>query len=736
MVMSEDNLTYHKVLDKNKPIYLAWDNIYTSSQTPTAADRRAFNAFIAKLRAAGLNIVRTKQGPDQLGQNVLYLQKNCIKNAIVINCMNGVDPANIKEAPKYDSSKLVVNKCSNGAVSNIDWDTTKRTYGVTLKAGENSPGVAMRENNNDMVLGWFRDAPDCTIKGGRGVTRGIVDGTSNIAYLGRFRNPDQYMKQHQIIGLCSSSDEHTRAGDPEGLKLADMIIDLFKEEGESGEGGSDSPITDLDNAVETPNSDSNKTLTKRVVKQVYKVPWYEKILTTKTDDNGAFLIKQPADMKIKGEYLVNLYFAGDTTHEACNRSIRIQKMSGDVVNDELLESTTTEYYSDGSSQETNHTGSSPKDNSIKTKTITITYTYEGGVLKNTDIKTVENYKVIEPAQETENIVNIVATPDEVNNNAPTPTGNADPFSNDVALLSDGSPNVNAMSTGGKKYVMYDENKTYHLNQSQFREVYDRDSKSLQLNSYKVSKYTAFQSTDTQTYNVIPRMRWNPVAQAVHRWLCANDGASWFNEITINFGSLNCVIDGTNVPFTGKEREYHVVVDHQDNISEQTGTCGPTSCSMATAWLYRYVSENKLKRPTGHGHGIAPEGATKGLNSLGFNAKRVSGKENWMNGLREGKPIVFFEGDHYVCLYDIDGDRILAGNPGGCYSGFCSGWRSSETVNREGRGRHNVVALAWSISEDEKQRINHFYKSMGGAWNRPSNSRTLPIIWNGSIRDRS
>jgi len=729
MVMSEDNLTYHKVLDKNKPIYLAWDNIFTGSQSPSAADTRVFNAFIAKLRNAGLNIVRTKQGPNQLYQNMNYLYKNCIKDAIIINCMNGVDPANIKEVPKFPESAYT-NKvfCSNDALKSANVNG--------LKSGEAKAGAITRYNNNDVVLGWFRNAADCCNEGGRGVTRGIIDRTSNLAYQGRFYHPEQYMKQHEIIGLCSSSDEGTRAGDPEGLKLADLIIDLFKEEDESGEGGSGSPITDLDNAVETPNSDSSKTLSKRVVKQVYKVPWYEKILTTKTDDNGAFLIKQPADMKIKGEYLVNLYFAGDTTHEACNRSIRIQKMSGDVVNDELLESTTTEYYSDGSSQETNHTGSSPKDNSIKTKTITITYTYEGGVLKNTDIKTVENYKVIEPAEETENIVNVVATPDEVNNNSPTPTGNADPFSNDVALLSDGSPNVNAMSTGGKKYVMYDENKTYHLNQSQFREVYDRDSKSLQLNSYKVSKYTAFQSTDTQTYNVIPRMRWNPVAQAVHRWLCANDGASWFNEITINFGSLNCVIDGTNVPFTGKEREYHVVVDHQDNISTQTGTCGPTSCSMATAWLYRYVSENKMKRPTGHGRGIAPEGATKGLNSLGFNAKRVSGKENWMNGLREGKPIVFFEGDHYVCLYDIDGDRILAANPGGCYSGFCSGWRSSATVNQEGRGQHNVVALAWSISEDEKQRINHFYKSMGGAWNRPSNSRTLPIIWNGSIRDRS
>ena len=724
MVMSSKNLTYHKKLDKNKPIYLAWDNIFTGSQSPSAADTRVFNAFIAKLRNAGLNIVRTKQGPNQLYQNMNYLYKNCIKNAIIINCMNGVDPANIKEVPKFPESAYT-NKvfCSNDALKSANVNG--------LKSGEAKAGAITRYNNNDVVLGWFRNAADCCNEGGRGVTRGIIDRTSNLAYQGRFYHPEQYMKQHEIIGLCSSSDEGTRAGDPEGLKLADLIIDLFKDGEDSEDDNSLNPDVPSDS---TTPSDTDKTITKKVIKQIYKIPWYEKILTVKTDTNGAFLIPQPKDMTIKGEYLVNLYFAGDMTHEASTKSIRIQKFSGDVVNDELLESITKEYYSDGTSNETAHTGSVPDDNSIKTKTVTITYTYEGGVLKNTDIKTIENYKVIEPATETENISVINPIDTEINNTNPTNIKGADPFSNDMATLADGKPDVVNMATGGKGYVMYDDNRSYTLTSSQFQEVYYRDSKTLQLNNYNVSNYTAFQSTDTQTYNVISRMEWNPVVQAVHHWLVAHNGASWPSEIKIDFANQRVTINGKNIAFTGKQREYHVVTDHQDNTTTTYGTCGPTSASMTTQWFYNYVSEARIKRESGHGYGgVGPDGLVKALNKHNFVARKVSGFSNWKNAVTSGKAFVFHEYGHYCCVYNANNEatQVLFSNPGGSYGGLGSGWFNINTVNNKGIGGHVVPTLNWTISESERQRINHFFKSMGGAWNRPNNNgRLLPYVYNG------
>ena len=720
--MSNKNLTYHKVLDKNKPIYLAWDNIYTSSQSPSAADTRAFNAFIAKLRAAGLNVVRAKQGPNQLYQNMNYLYQNCIKDAILINCMNGVDPANIKEVIKMPEANFS-NKsfCSNGAL--------KSASVSGMKNGEAKAGAIVRYNNNDVVLGWFRSAADCCNEGGRGVTRGIIDHTSNLAYQGRFYHPEQYMKEHEIIGLCSSDDEGTRSEkDKEGLKLADLIIDLFK-----ADDGSETPSADTTTTPDTPTTtDTTKTLSKRVVKNVYKVPWYEKILTTKTDSNGAFMIKQPQDMNIKGEYLVNMYFAGDATHEACNRTIRIQKFSGNVVTDELLETTQTDYYSDGTSNETLHTGSSPTDNSIKTKTITITYTYEGGVLKNTDIKTTENYKIIEAAQEVENVVNVVATGDEINNTTPTNTKGADPFSNDMAVLADGKPDVANMSTGGKGYVMYEDTRSYTLTKDQFHEVYYRDSKSLQLNNYKVSKYTAFQSTDSQTYNVIPRENWNAVVQAVHHWLVRHNGTAWFNSVTIDFANNRVQINGQNIAFTGKTSQYHVVVDYQDNASDNYGTCGPTSCSMTTQWLYKYVSEAKLKKDTGHGKGgIGPAQCVSGLNKNGFHARNINGLSAWRGTLEEGKGLVFHLYWHYVCLYDIVGNYTYCANPVPRYR-LARGWQTISAADHAGIGGHTKVELNWTISEAEKQKINHFYKSMGGAWTRNANTNiTLPVVTTGS-----
>lgn len=725
----------------NRKFIVTLDN--TIGQGRTSGNVNIMNNILRVLRDAGLNAVDGGIGPNRWTTQVRSNKRS--SNTVIVGFCNGSDAGVVEEATNNYGYNRTSKKLTEESEVAVNYKNRK---GEIFRGGKdnefhgrwgflhnvNKYGVGT-DRNNDLILCFFYNAKDFYNPGGEyyeWLVRAHDDNYSPRKADGsKFTGtayPRKWMEDYDIKMVYNK-------GDYTGTATAQKVVALINGESETPSPTPTPSVEDTSTEDNNSSSDSTKTITKKVVKQIYKVPWYEKILTTKTDSNGAFLIQQPKDMTIKGEYLVNLYFAGDATHEACNRSIRIQKFSGDVVNEVLLYSSTTEYYSDGSSQETLKTGIEPTGNAIKTKTVTITYTYDNGVLKNTDIKTVLNYKIIEKAEEAPNIISTVdPNTSEVNNNTPTNTKGADPFSNDMALLSDGKPDVANMSTGGKGYVMYDDTRSYTLSTAQFQEVYYRDSKSLQLNNYKVSKYTAFQSTDSDTYNVIPRMEWNPVVQAVHHWLVAHNGASWPSEIKVDFANLRVTINGKNIAFTGKEREYHVVTDHQDNTSTTYGTCGPTSASMTTQWFYNYVSEVKIKNESGHGYGgVGPAGLVKALNKHNFNARQVSGGSNLRAALMSGKALVFHEYGHYCCCYDINnaGTNILFSNPGGSYGGLGSGWHSYNSVNNKGIGGHVVPTLTWTISEAEKQKIQHFYTSMGGAWSRPDNNgRLLPYVYNG------
>ena len=707
----------------NRKFIVTLDN--TNRQNTTI-----MNNILKVFREAGLNVVNGGIGPNRWTYQVRANKRS--SNTVIVGFCNGSDAGVVEEATNnfgYFRKYAKDYKNRKGEILRGGKDNEFHgNLGFLHNVDKYGNGT---DRNNDLILCFFYNADDFYNPGGKYyeyLVRAHDDNYSPAGFKGT-AYPRKWLEDYDIKIVYNK-------GDYNGTDTAKKVIQLL--EGGSSEDPTPTPSPsddDTPNNDDNSGSDSTKTMTKKVIKSTYKVPWYEKILTTRTDDQGVFLIKQPTDMNIKGEYLVNLYFAGDATHEASSKSIRIQKFSGNIVRDQLLETITTEYYSDGTSNETSHVGSVPNDNSLKTKTITITYTYENGVLQDTDIKTTENFKIIEKATEVENVSNEPIS-SEINNNNPSETigGTADPFSNDIALLTGGIPNVNAMSTANKRYVMYDENRSYTLSLAQFHEVYYRDSKSLQLNNYKVSKYTAFQSTDSDTYNVIARMRWNPVVQAVHHWLVAHNGASWPSEIKVDFANLRVTIEGRNIAFTGKEREYHVVTDHQDNTTTTYGTCGPTSASMTTQWFYNYVSEVKIKRESGHGYGgVGPYGLVKALNKHNFSARQVSGGSNWRAALMSGKAFVFHEYGHYCCCYDCNnaGTSILFSNPGGSYGGLGSGWHSYTSVNNKGIGGHVVPTLTWTISESEKQKIQHFYQSMGGAWNRPDNNgRLLPYIYNG------
>lgn len=711
-----------------RKFYVTLDN--TIGLGRTSGNVRIMNNIVNTLKAAGLDAQEAPGGgigPNRWTTVIRTLKMK--SNTVVVGFVNGIDAGVVEEATNNygynrDSAKQLVNKKGEPLRGGKD-NEFHGPSGFLHQKNVNGGGT---NRNNDLCLCFFYNCKDFYNETGeyyKWLVRAHDDNYSRSWFKGT-SYPRKWLEDYDIKMVYNK-------GDYDGISTARKAAALFTEESTPEPTPTPTPdeATTTPDQTTTPDGSTTKTLSKKIVKNTFKAPYYEKILTTKTEGNGAFIIKQPSDMNIKGEYLVNLYFAGDSTHSSCNKSIRIHKFSGVVAKEELLETITTEYYTDGSSQETGRVGKVPDDQTIKTKTITITYTYDNGVLKNTDIKTVENYKIIEKAQEVENISSVTPTDTEVNNNTPTPTGTADPFSNDVALLQGGVPNVAAMSTGGKQYVMYDDTRSYNLTKDQFHEVYYRDSKSLQLNNYKVSKYTAFQSTDSQTYNVIPRENWNAVVQAVHHWLVRHNGTAWFNSFTIDFANNRVQINGQNVAFTGKTSQYHVVVDYQDNASKDWGTCGPTSCSMTTQWLYKYVSEAKLKKDTGHGKGgIGPDQCVSGLNKNGFHAKKISGLSAWRGTLEEGKGLVFHLYYHYVCLYDIVGNYTYCANPVPKYR-LARGWQTISAADHAGIGGHTKVELNWTMSEAEKQKINHFYKSMGGAWTRNANTNiTLPVVTTG------
>lgn len=696
-------MAWTKKLDKNKPIYFAMD--HTSGR-----DRQICDTVVGIFKKAGLNVARTQIGPH-LYENMIYLYNHNIRNAIMIHLVNGADPSTIKEIGKN---------------------------------GNDNRGRIVRSRNNDAVLAFFYDSCDPVNPNGRCTRNGIRNSETSS---GRFYHPDQWMEQNEIHAVCTSSDEHTRSGaDYTGERTAKEILKFF--EGVNTEETTTPTSTDTTDTETLPGMSSDaqttitgelsatKTLKTRVIQETYQVAYYEKIINVRTDTNGAFTIPKPNDMKIKGRYKANLYYGGNKDYSPTNADIDILNLEGENYNEALLQRITTDTYSDNTSV-TNTTGSVPEN--TKTKTVTTTYTYKEDGTYDTNTKTVNNYEVVKAAEPT-TADNITSTYSEetptssnvVNGTTATTGSEKSPFDYSIAMLADGRPNFNGMIANGKKFVMCDNNSTYTPTVEQYRAVFQRDSKIMQLKQYYVPKFVALELSDK--WVIFPRVKWNVIEQSIYFYLVKHNGAD-FPNVSINMSAQSTNCGGENVAWQSSEGYYHLIGDKQNNDH----SCGPTAASMCTQWLHNYQSEIKLQRVSGIK--AAPSAIATALRRYGFSASVFSSnsRDTAKAWVRERKPVVWHISNHYMAFWDFNraGDKVLVGNSAGCTGSYgpCTGWRRfSRFTGNKNYGAKVKVGLAWSISEGESNQLSNYFNSMGGRWERPDNEEKVYNVWyNGYFR---
>lgn len=684
-------------LDKKRPVYFAMD--HTSGKDQTICD-----TIVGIIRNAGITVVRAKIGPNMLYQNMEYMYNNNIKNAILFNAMNGVDPSNIKEVSLKDSD---------------------------------GHGSAFRKRGNTPVLGWFYDACDPVNPGGRCVKYGIRGSETHHS---RMYHPDTYMEEQGIIGLCTSSDEGTRPGDYTGEKLAKAFVALFEDTPSDDTGtGTNTGNTDTDTIdnTTTMTTDSSglvttKTLKTKVIQEIYEVPYYEKILNVRTDSNGGFRIAKPTDLKIRGQYDVNYYYAGNTKYNSSNASAKIINFDGDTQEDKLIQRITTDYYSDNTST-TNKWGSDPQTK--KTKTVTTTYNYNDQGQAEVTTKTVNNWEVIKASEQTVDNITYsegTATSTNINSGVSASTGNEkNPFDYSIACNSDGSPAVNGMIANGKKFEMCNNNSTYTATVDQYRAVFQRDSKLMQLKDYYTPKYVALELDDK--WVVFPRMKWNVIEQSIYHYMVKHNGTD-FPRVTINMSGQSTQCGSETIAWQASEGYYHFVADKQNNDH----SCGPTAGSMCTQVLHNYQSEIKLQRISGIK--AAPGSIARALQKYGFStsifgSNSVQTAKSWLSSR---KPVVWHVWNHYLAFMDMNKaqTKFLVGNSAGSTWGPATGWRrTSRFTGSNNYGQKVKVGLNWTITDTENQRLSNYYNSMGGRWERPDNNERIYRVWYKGIFNR-
>lgn len=179
---SENNNKFNK----SRPIYFAMDHV-------NANDEQIRDTIVNRLKEEGFNVVSAEIGPNKMSNNTRYLYDKNISNAIIFHLFNGVDPSTIRE--------LGTN-------------------------GNDNRGKIVRNNGNDVVLAWFYDSVDCVHENGSGskYVYGSETGPS-------LENPREFMKENDIIGICTSSDQgrHTNDADYTGEKTVTEFIKLFNE---------------------------------------------------------------------------------------------------------------------------------------------------------------------------------------------------------------------------------------------------------------------------------------------------------------------------------------------------------------------------------------------------------------------------------------------------------------------------------------------------------------------------
>ena len=676
-------IQYPDKLSKDRPIYFAMD--HTSSQDTTIC-----NLIVNKLKAAGFNVVRYKVGPNEMYQNMVYVYNQNLTNAILFHLFNGVDPSNIRE--------VAVN-------------------------GNDNRGRTVRARGNDVVLAWFYDACDFTRTSGTCYSSVRASETGS-----RLDNPLQYCQNNKIYTINNSSNNHTGNYDDikdyTGEKVVQSFINLFETSSSNNNPNTSNPEEEI--SIET---DTTKTISTRTITKVYTVAYYNKVLRSKTNDLGIFFATP--QLPYKGLYQVTISFGGDKIHNSVTRTIKIKNYSNksSIFSEELVQTDIVTTYTDGTV--TNQTvGTIPKNAHIKKIISTEKYDSNGN---KTEVSTNTVYMddiLVEKINE-DNIISgeiNEVTDNDVVITTPTVINRANPFNQDIALAA-GVPNVVNMQTGEKKYKMVDTSTTYTLSESQYRDVMRRDSKTMQLESYKVSKYTAFESTDTETYNVLKREQWNSIEESIYYYLVQKNTTSWPSNIVVDFQNKRTSINGSwiNWKNTSTGECYYPIVADKQNWGY---TCGPTSASVCSQVLHNYFTERSMQNSIGatSGSGSGPAQIAKALNNKNFIAYNVTSNQRSyaVSELEAGRPWIWHIKNHYYCLAVINNNKILVCNSSGSH-GAVTGWHSISDAAKNSYGGHVRVGLNWSISESEKQQLHHFFNSMGGAFTVPVSTESIRRI---------
>lgn len=317
----------------------------------------------------------------------------------------------------------------------------------------------------------------------------------------------------------------------------------------------------------------------------------------------------------------------------------------------------------------------------------------------------------------------------------TPDNDAqNPFKTKIPLITENGvtkPNLSKWKVQGYTFKWADENGTYTIPKKYYREVMERDAKTMQLTVHttdkmSMSKYVIFSCGQKDTnenliYYVIRREKWNTIEKAINYVLVYGAGSDdykykeYMEQITINLGGKNNWA-GTTINLKGKEYNYWFVVDQQGDTSTEGGSCGPTSASMITQYFHNFSSEWQISKKVGNARGISEY--NNYLTSLNLNSSERLGSKGIVRELKKGKPIFIHTPNHYSMLADIsdDGSKILVFNPSRNYS-ISAGWQKTSYVQGRLSAGGHAYSPNLSISESEKTQLLNLLENLGGVWNR-------------------
>ena len=668
---------------QSKNIYLQMDHASTVTKDLQILDR--VQTILEKNGFTVHRVMGNKGLLEDVGTISQYILRNNITNSLIIHIVNGLYVPTIYEMVQTDTND-------------------GKGYWYAQRAYKPKGNVGMQS--------YFFGAPDMFNPGGK-----YYEKLSPSKAGGTLVRPTQFMADNGVLWTYEPND-YT------GEATANAIVDLVNKN--MGITPADSSSTNTSTEVPNTDSNQNKTLSEQVISETYTAPYYQQIFTLKTDELGCY--NTPLNLPYAGKYKVDVYFAGTKDYQPYTTSSEIINYAGTIFQAELLEKIVTNKYTDGTN-ETQTTGN--KTGKQHTTTTTKTSKYKDGAVSETTEKTTnsDKVKIVDP-----DVTNTVVNPSKVTPNTNNSnTTYRDPYAS-VIPTKDGVPDVNAMKHDGKTFELVDLTKMYTLTKQDYLEVFDRDSKSLQLNNYLESKYTAFHDKNRDKYYVVERERWNAVEESIYYYRAKEDGKktySWIanyefpEEIVIDFPNKRTRIKDKDLWINWKAEKctYHFCADTQD----MRRSCGPTSASVVTQVLHHQQTEAEMEAVI-HSYssgGSAPAAIQSALKRKGFTATLFSTKTKALEWLHENKPLVFHVPDHYTSWVDVldDNSKVLTANSAGSYNSPATGWSSPSSSSMFGQGV--LVALNWSITEEEKQRINNFYKCMGGTWTgKPNTDETL------------